>query len=387
MWFVITVAIVLGMILFVLLNIAARELFLRIKEMKRKAEYAEALKESLNLDFTRESKSLKRVEIREPKAHILCVDDEEVILDSFRKILALDGYAVDTVESGQEALGLVQIHDYDFVFTDLKMPAMSGVDVAKSVKHMRPDIDVVIITGYASVDTAVECMRHGAMDYVEKPFTEDELQKFTRQALIKRRNRQQRQLKAAVHVVGPDETGKPVKGEFSIPGGVLISDGHCWANLNEDGTARVGLDDFARKLFGHIDSIEFPNIGMTVKAGEHLFSVNQGHRRAHFDAPLSGKVVGVNESLRVEPNRLEETPYGDQWVCLIESDNLDDELKGMKIGKSAIVYLQDEIDRFQAFAREDSDPDIPEEDLLSVGAIGRMDDKHWDSAIETFFHR
>ena len=66
MWIVITVAIVLGMVLFVLLNIAAREMFLRVKEMKRKAEYAEALQESLNLDFTRESKTLKRVEIRQP---------------------------------------------------------------------------------------------------------------------------------------------------------------------------------------------------------------------------------------------------------------------------------------------------------------------------------
>jgi CheY-like chemotaxis protein/glycine cleavage system H lipoate-binding protein len=387
MWLIITVAIILGMVMFVLLNIAAREMYHRIKEMKRKAEYAEALKESLNLDFTRESKTLKRVEIKDPKARILCVDDEEVILDSFRKILALDGYAVDTVETGQEALGLVQMHDYDFVFTDLKMPAMSGVDVAKSVKHMRPDIDVIIITGYASVDTAVECMRYGAMDYVEKPFTEDELQRFVRQALIKRFERKQRQLKAAVQVVGPDETRRTVRGVFSIPGGVLISTGHCWANLREDGTARVGIDDFARKLFGRIDSIEFPNIGMTVKAGEHLFSINQDHRRAHFNAPLSGKVVKVNEALRGDAGQLEQSPYGENWICVIEGDNLDDELSTMKIGRSAVAYLQDEIERFQAFAREDSDPDLPDEELLSVGVIARMSDPRWESAMKAFFNR
>ena len=62
----------------------------------------------------------------DPAARILCVDDEEVILDSLRKILVLDGYNVDTVETGQEALGLVQTRDYDFVFTDLKMPSMPG---------------------------------------------------------------------------------------------------------------------------------------------------------------------------------------------------------------------------------------------------------------------
>ena len=145
------------------------------------------------------------MEVEDPEARILCVDDEEVILDSLRKILVLDGYNVDTVETGQEALGLIQVHDYDFVFTDLKMPAMSGTDVAKSVKHLRPDIDVVIITGFASVESAVECMKHGALDYIEKPFTEDELRLFVKRALIKRRDRIEKQLKPRVHVLGPED--------------------------------------------------------------------------------------------------------------------------------------------------------------------------------------
>jgi len=285
------------LILFFFLNLAAREWSLRIHEKRRRAEREEALAVSLRLDFTRESKTLKRVDVKDPEARILCVDDEEVILNSFRKILALDGYSVDTVETGQEALGLIQIHDYDFVFTDLKMPAMSGTDVAKSVKHLRPDIDVVIITGFATVESAVECMKYGAVDYVEKPFTEDELRVFVKRALIKRRDRIQKQLKPRVHVMGPAEADRGFGEEFSIPGGVLVSTGHCWVSLAEDGTARIGLDDFAQKLLGTIDSIDFPNVGMNIKAGQPLFSVNQGHRRAQFNAPLSGKVVKINEDL------------------------------------------------------------------------------------------
>ena len=190
-------------ILFFFLNIAARVLYDRLKEIRRQAEREEALRVSLNLDFTHESKSLRRVEVDEPRAKILCVDDEEVILDSFRKILVLGGYSVDTVETGQEALGLIQKNDYDFVFTDLKMPNMSGMDVVKSVKHLRPDVDVIVITGYASVDTAVECMKHGAMDYVEKPFTEEELRIFVRHALIKRQDRIEKQSEPAVQVTSP----------------------------------------------------------------------------------------------------------------------------------------------------------------------------------------
>lgn len=379
--------VVLGLILFFLLNIAAREMFLRIHEMKKRAEREEALAVSLRLDFTRESKTLKRVEIKDPVARILCVDDEEVILDSFRKILVLDGYSVDTVETGQEALGLVQTHDYDFVFTDLKMPAMSGTDVAKSVKHLRPDIDVVIITGFATVDSAVECMKHGAMDYVEKPFTEDELLAFAKRALIKRRDRIQKQLKPRVHVVGPAETDENVGGEFSIPGGVLISTGHCWASLADDGTVSIGLDDFAKKLLGSVDSIDFPNVGMMVKAGQPLFSVNQGHRRANFHAPLSGKVVKINEDLRANCAALEETSYSQNWICIIEGDHLDAELPQLKIGKSAVDLIREDLDRFQAFVQKANGHEASNSESLCIGAIEKLDDARWESTVKEFFGR
>jgi len=384
---IILTIIVPGIILFFFLNLAARQLFLKLHEIKRQTEREEALAESLMLDFTRESKTLKRVEVREPKARILCVDDEEIVLDSFRKILVLDGYCVDTVETGQEALGLIQTHDYDFVFTDLKMPAMSGTEVAKSVKHMRPDIDVVIITGYATVESAVECMKHGAMDYVEKPFSEDELSVFVKHALIKRQDRIQKQLKPRVHVMGSEETDQGFGGEFSIPGGVLVSTGHCWVSLAEDGTARIGLDDFAKKLLGRVDTIEFPNVGMSVKAGQPLFSVNQGHRRAQFHAPLSGKVVKINEDLHEDCAMLEEMSYGKSWICVVDGDDLDAELPTLKIGRSAVAFFQEEIDRFQAFLQKANGREASDPASLSIGAIEGLDDARWDTTMKKFFGR
>ena len=369
-------------ILFFFLNIAARVLYDRLKTIKRQAEREEALTESLRLDFSRESKTLKRVEVEDPKARILCVDDEEIILDSFRKILVLDGYSVDTVETGQEALGLVQTRDYDFVFTDLKMPAMSGTDVAKSVKHVRPDIDVVIITGYASVDTAVEVMKHGAMDYVEKPFSEDELRVFTRNALIKRQDRIRKQLQPRVHVTGPGESGPTPAGEFTIPGGVLVSSDHCWASLDDDGTAKIGLDDFARKLIGRIDEIELPRVGAQVKAGQALFGITQGRRRAVFNAPLSGTVVKINERLAGGAYAAEDRSYGGNWICVIEGEDLDSELPGLKIGKSAVAFFQEEIDRAQAFLKKSG---LDATGALNVGAFENLDESGWNNAVREFF--
>ncbi|MFC2103661.1 histidine kinase, partial [Bacteroidota bacterium] len=84
-----------AIIIFIIADIIIRLIAKKVREKKIQVEREEALKVSLNLDFSREAKTLKRAEVEDPKARILCVDDEAVILDSFRKILVLDGYCVD----------------------------------------------------------------------------------------------------------------------------------------------------------------------------------------------------------------------------------------------------------------------------------------------------
>jgi CheY-like chemotaxis protein/glycine cleavage system H lipoate-binding protein len=383
---------VVAVIIFVIADILIRLFSRRMQEKKLRKERETALVESLQLDFTREAKSLRRAEVEHAKARILCVDDEQVILDSFRKILVLDGYSVDTVQTGQEALGLLQTHHYDFVFTDLKMPAMSGIDVTKSVKHLRPDIDVVIITGYASVETAVECMKYGAMDYVQKPFTEDELLAFVKTALIKRQDRIQKQLKPKVQITHTSAVGHTSSGEFSIPGGVFISEGHCWAAMFEDGSVRIGIDDFARKLLGTVDGLEFPNLGMMISRGQPLFTVTQGTRRISFLSPVSGKVLENNTGLGKHLDALENTAYGENWVCVIDADKLDAEIKELKIGNAAVAFYQEELDRFKTMTQPMSrrTPDggsAPVSEEMYSGEMQDLDDRDHEALIAAFFRR
>ena len=179
----------ISILCFVIADIVIRHELAKRAERKARQERETILTKYIRLDFSEEAKSLKRVELPNPKARILAVDDEPVILDSFRKILVVAGYNVDTVENGPEALGLLQKHEYDFVFTDLKMPIMDGVEVVKAVKHLRPDVDVAVITGYGTIETAVATMQDGATDYVQKPFTEDELADFVKKLLVKREAR------------------------------------------------------------------------------------------------------------------------------------------------------------------------------------------------------
>ncbi len=382
---------ILAIIIFIIADILIRTIGKRLTEQKLKKEREVVLQESLKLDFTSEAKTLKRAEVQNPKAKILCVDDEEVILGSFRKILVLDGYSVDTVETGQEALGLIQKHHYDFVFTDLKMPLMDGVEVTKSVKHLRPDIDVIIITGYASVETAVETMRYGAMDYVQKPFTEDELIAFVQKALIKRQDKIQKQLKPKVHITHVAASDDFTKGEFSIPGGVFISKNHTWVSMNQEGIAKVGIDDFAKKLIGKVSAVELPNLGMNVKAGQQLFMIKQGSKTITFNSPVSGKVSQINTLLKENIDALDVTPYERNWICALDAENLDNEIKEMSIGKSAVTFFQEDIEKFKTLFSEILKSEKKGEEYLEeglfIGQLEKLSDVNWNKIVAEFFVR
>lgn len=330
---------------FVVLDVLVRAARRRFEERRARREREAALDTGLRLDFTHEAPSLKRVEVPHAKARILAVDDEPVILDALRKVLTLDGFSVDTVESGPEALGLVQRGPYDFVFTDLKMPGMGGVEVVKGVKHLRPDVDVAVITGYATIESAVETMRDGAMDYVQKPFTAEELTSFVRKLVLKRAARLEAQMLPQVRIIAPGQSGGA--DEFCIPGGAFLSDAHAWARIETSGHVRVGLDDFACRALGDVERIDLPLKAAKVQRGEPLFTVHRGGVAIPIPAPLSGAVVALNGGLAGDPSWLAESPYDGGWVCDIEPTNLIAELSALHIGKPAIEWYQAEIVRLR----------------------------------------
>jgi DNA-binding NtrC family response regulator len=117
------------------------------------------------------------------KIRILVVDDEMVVREGLRRVLEGDKYDVETCASGRSALDLMQEKDFDLVVTDLKMPGMSGLEVLKAVKILQAEVPVIIITGYSTVDTAVEAMKNGAIDYIAKPFAPDQLMEKVGKAL------------------------------------------------------------------------------------------------------------------------------------------------------------------------------------------------------------
>ncbi len=121
------------------------------------------------------------------RGFILVVDDEKVALRNLQHILKKAGYATKGTQSGRKALKLVEEYDFDLVLTDLKMPHVDGMALLRHVKRIKPDTEVIMITGYATVDSAIESMKAGAYHYIAKPFKIEEVRKTVEQAMEKRR--------------------------------------------------------------------------------------------------------------------------------------------------------------------------------------------------------
>ena len=125
------------------------------------------------------------------KGTVLIVDDEEIVRLSCQRILVPEGYEVKSAGSATEGLAILSDVPVDVVVTDLKMPDIDGIEVLRRVKEEWPDTEVIMITGYQTINTAVQAIKLGAFDYIEKPFVPDDLVEAIEKAITHRREKRQ----------------------------------------------------------------------------------------------------------------------------------------------------------------------------------------------------
>lgn len=125
---------------------------------------------------------------------ILIVDDEQSMCDFMEIMLTKEGYQVETTVSGSEAIQKTATDKYDLIIADLMMPEMSGLELLKKVKKGRPNQDFIVMTAFASVDTAIEAIREGAFDYISKPFKVDEIKLVIEKSINRKKLKKENEL-------------------------------------------------------------------------------------------------------------------------------------------------------------------------------------------------
>lgn len=153
------------------------------------------------------------------------------------------------------------------------------------------------------------------------------------------------------------------KHEFNVPAGIFVSPDHTWVNIEMNGTVRVGIDDFVRKIIEKIDEIELPKLDQKVKKGDILFLIKRGNHSFKISSPISGKVTLINTEHLEHPEWIAIKPFELSWMCCIEPSDLSEELHSLKIGQGTVKWYQEEIEKFDKIIKEiDIQTDTTDED-------------------------
>jgi DNA-binding response OmpR family regulator len=169
--------------------------------------------------------------------HILLMEDEPSVANGMEMILTEEGYAVDLAFTGHAALDTFERKGCDLLVADLRLPDIDGMEVIKEVKAKRPETEVIVITGYASVSSAVEAMRAGAHDYLSKPFTDSILIDTVRDALHVEKEKEKEKVLVEPTVDFESEEGQLIqKREVIRVLNRTAEDGIFWQDLMEVGS-------------------------------------------------------------------------------------------------------------------------------------------------------
>ncbi|MBI5752965.1 MAG: sigma-54-dependent Fis family transcriptional regulator [Hydrogenophilales bacterium] len=216
---------------------------------------------------------------------LLIVDDEKVALKNLEHVMKKEGYEVTATQSGAHALAFLEKQPFDVVLTDLRMEKVDGMQILRKCREACPDTEVVLITGYATLESAVEAMKHGAFYYIAKPFRLDEVRKVVAEAVekihLKRENRSLREqvesFQGKVKIITQD-----IKVQRLLEMARQVAPTGC--NILITGESGTGKELFARYLHAHGERSEGPFLAVNCGAFNEELLSNElfGHTKGAF---------------------------------------------------------------------------------------------------------
>ncbi|MEE9201042.1 MAG: sigma-54 dependent transcriptional regulator [Candidatus Brocadiales bacterium] len=355
----------------------------------------------------------------DPKPNILIVDDQQDIARGLALVLTEIGTKVTTTSSGEQALEYIKKNPVDVVVTDIRMPGIGGISLLEKIKEFRPKIEVILLTAYGSIESAIEAMKKGAYHYVTKPFNNDELIIVVKRAIQEKRfheeleylretvsksyafeniigrNWRMQEVFETIRKVAPSKVSILIHGE-SGTGKELIAraihqnsprDKHCFLGLN---TAALPENLLEAELFGYkkgaFTGADYDKKGLLSQASQGTMFLDE---IGSMSLAFQSKLLRVIQEMEVTPVGATEPMAID--VRFISATNIDLEKAVKEGGFREDLYYRLNVVRLNVPPLREKREDIPllashfvvkwneggKEKTLSPGAIRRLMEYEW----------
>ena len=221
------------------------------------------------------------------KGRILVLDDDPIVTLSCKRILGAEGYSISTVEKGEDALNKLAKEDFDLLISDVRLPDINGMEVLKESRILKPKTDVVIITGYPTLDDAKESTRLGALEYIEKPFTPDFMLNAAKKVFDTRG-----WILRQAFIDDFRDSVSPVKDNENPV--IFYKDG-TWAKPYKNGLWEIGCDLRYWMLSGNLMYVEFIKNLERFVAGQSFARIySSGGQSSDLLSPMNGELKEIN---------------------------------------------------------------------------------------------
>ncbi|MDA8082555.1 MAG: response regulator [Nitrospiraceae bacterium] len=243
----------------------------------------------------------------EKKGKILVLDDDPVVTLSCKRILGAEGYNIITTNKGEDALKRVANEEFDLLISDVRLPDINGITVLRETKLVQPKLDVVIITGYPTLEDAKESVKLGAFEFIEKPFTPEFMMNVARKIFdtkgwILR--------KAFI-----DEFRNDIVSLRDSANPVLFYKEGTWARPLSNNLWEIGCDVRYWLLSGQLTYVDMRTDLKAVMAGESFGKIiSGGGQEEPLTSPMSGRIVEINKEANAAMSALVRDNLSEGWL-------------------------------------------------------------------------
>jgi CheY-like chemotaxis protein len=252
-----------------------------------------------------------------PSFDVLLVEDDLVVHEAAARILSLEGLTVDRAEDVSAAVARLRNAQHQVVLTDLMLPGFSGFDLLDRLASDRPQVPVILITGYATIENALHAFKHGAFDFLPKPFDVAELLGVVRRALRCAERRWWHPAAPARDLLAADVAARPERLRFLGQ--------HAWAAI-DGGSAVFGVAESFPGLLGEIRELRLPQPGALLTQGLSFVEIATADESIHrVWAPLSGTVIESNGEIRDTPDLMDRLPFSSGWLTRVVLSALEEQ--------------------------------------------------------------